>query len=67
MSASKHGVSHFGYVALAWLLKHPSGMIPIVGSTKPERIREAAKADDVELTREEWVSVPDPPRGQGLP
>src|SRR5438874_275116 len=29
-------------VALAWLLKHPAGIIPIVGSTNPESIRDAA-------------------------
>jgi predicted oxidoreductase len=64
--AAKHGVSRT-VIAIAWLLKHPSGMIPIVGSTKPERIREAAKADEVELTREEWYRLLIAARGQGLP
>jgi predicted oxidoreductase len=61
-----HGVSR-SVIALAWLLKHPSGMIPIIGSTKPERIREAAKADDIELTREEWYRLLIAARGKGLP
>mgnify|MGYP001196263563 FL=1 len=44
-------------VALAWLLRHPSGIIPIVGSTKSERIRELAKADEMSLSHEQWYSL----------
>ena len=54
-------------VALAWLLKHPSGIVPIVGSTNPDRIREAAKAADMELTREEWYRLLTAARGEPLP
>jgi predicted oxidoreductase len=54
--ASDHGVSR-AVVSLAWLLKHPAGIIPVVGSAAPERIREAAKADSLELTREEWYRI----------
>lgn len=54
-------------VALAWLLKHPSGIIPIVGSVNPERIRDAAKADELELSREEWYRLLVAARGEGLP
>lgn len=44
-------------VALAWLLRHPSGVVPIVGTANPARIREAAKADQVQLSREEWYRL----------
>ena len=44
-------------VALAWLLKHPAGIVPIVGSTRPDKIREAAGADEVELSREQWYRL----------
>jgi predicted oxidoreductase len=54
-------------VALAWLLKHPSRIQPIVGSTNPQRIREAVKAVDLELTREEWYSLLIAARGEPLP
>lgn len=54
-------------VALAWLLKHPSGIIPIVGSADPADIRESAKAADVSLTREEWYQLLDAARGERLP
>lgn len=54
-------------VALAWLLKHPARIIPIVGSTQPERIREAVAADALELTREEWYRLLLAARGEPLP
>ena len=54
-------------VALAWLLKHPAGIVPIVGSTRPEKIREAADADAIELTRESWYRLLEAARGEPLP
>jgi predicted oxidoreductase len=44
-------------LALAWLMKHPSGIIPIVGSTNPQRIRDATNAEKVELSREDWYRL----------
>lgn len=60
------GVSR-SVIAFAWLLKHPSRIMPIVGSTDPQRIRDAAKADDIELSREEWYRLLIAARGEGLP
>jgi predicted oxidoreductase len=54
-------------VALAWLLKHPSGIQPVVGSINPDRIRQAAKADELELSREEWYRLLLAARGEPLP
>lgn len=54
--ASKYGVSRT-VIALAWLMKHPSKIIPIVGSAKPENIKAAAKADEIELDREDWYKL----------
>src|SRR5262245_26845489 len=54
-------------VALAWLLKHPSKILPIIGSTQPERIREAGKAAELDLTREEWYRLLIAARGEPLP
>ena len=54
-------------VALAWLLKHPARIIPIVGSAKPERIREAAQAEKVQLSRDEWYRLLEAARGERLP
>ncbi len=64
--ASEHGVSRT-VIACAWLMKHPSKIIPIVGSNNPDHIRDAAKADDVELTREQWYRILIAARGKPLP
>jgi predicted oxidoreductase len=54
-------------IAYAWLLKHPSGIMPIVGSTNVERVREAVQAAEMELTREEWYRLLIAARGKPLP
>ncbi len=54
-------------VALAWLLRHPSTILPIIGSTNPQRIREAAQASELELSREEWYQLLIAARGEPLP
>ena len=64
--ARKYDVSRT-VIALAWLLKHPSRIIPIVGSNNADNIRDAAKADDVDLTREDWYRLLVAARGTPLP
>jgi predicted oxidoreductase len=54
-------------LALAWLLKHPSGIMPIVGSTNPRHIRDAARATEIALSREEWYRLLTAARGEPLP
>ena len=64
--AQARGVSRTT-VAIAWLLKHPSKIVPVIGSVHPERIGEAAKAADLDLTREEWYRLLIAARGEPLP
>ncbi len=54
-------------VALAWLLKHPARIQPIVGTVQPDRIRQAAAADQLELSREDWYRLLLAARGEPLP
>ncbi len=44
-------------MAIAWLLRHPAAMQPILGTTKAQRVREIAKAADVEMSRDEWYRL----------
>lgn len=44
-------------VALAWILRHPARIIPVLGTGKIERVRNAAGAEALELTREQWFSI----------
>ena len=53
-------------VVLAWLLRHPAGIQPVVGTTNPDRIRATAQAFDVSLTREEWYALYTTARGEPM-
>ena len=52
----KYGVTDSG-IAIAWLLRLPDRMQPIVGSVNELRINDIAKAADIELTRKEWYDL----------
>lgn len=65
-TAKAHGVSRTA-IALAWLLKHPSEIVPIVGSANPHRIKDAVAADGVEMDREDWYRILVAARGESLP
>jgi len=54
--ASSRGVTNTA-IAIAWLLRHPAHMQPIVGTTNPGRVRDICKASDVKLTRQEWYEI----------
>lgn len=54
-------------VALAWLLRHPSGILPILGTCTPERIAEQAGAASLQLSREDWYELLEASRGSRLP
>lgn len=44
-------------VAIAWLLRIPGPVQPILGSMNPERIRKMSRAGEVKLTRQEWYEL----------
>jgi len=54
-------------VQLAWLLKHPAQIIPVTGTTRPDRLAACSRADEVELSREEWYSLFASARGHEMP
>ena len=64
--ARDHGASRT-VIALAWLLKHPACIVPIVGTTHPDKIRDAVRADTVELSRDEWYRLFRAALGRPLP
>ncbi len=64
--AREHGVGR-AVMAYAWIMAHPAAPIPIVGSQRPDRIREAVKARGVTLSRTEWYRVLTAARGAPLP
>lgn len=42
---------------LAWIMKHPSGIIPVVGTTDKTRLTNAMKALKIELELEDWFLI----------
>jgi len=53
--------------AMSWLMAHPAGIVPIVGSQRAGRIAEAARACEVRWTRQDWYAVFTAARGEPLP
>ncbi len=51
----------------AWLLKHPAGIIPVLGTGKIERVIEALKVFDISLTTEEWFDIYEAGQGHRVP
>ena len=62
-----HGGASPTQVAVAWLLAHPAGIIPLVGSNNPEHIREAAGAAALALSRADWYKLWVAARGAPVP
>lgn len=56
-----------GQLALAWLLKHPARIFPVVGTTKPERIEESAAAVTIELDLQDWFEMLKIAMGREMP
>lgn len=54
--AAKYGVSNTT-IAIAWLLRHPANMQPVIGTMNIERLKDCIKAADIRLTREEWYDI----------
>lgn len=54
-------------IVLGWLMRHPAGIQPVIGTVNPERIRACSQAVDVQLSREHWYALYVASRGQPLP
>ncbi len=53
--------------AYSWLMAHPAGIVPIIGSQQIDRIVEGMAALDVRWTRQDWYAVLVAARGEALP
>lgn len=54
--AAKYDVTPTG-IATAWITRHPADMQVVLGTTKPERVLEAAAGSELRLTRPEWYRL----------
>lgn len=54
-------------ILLAWLLRHPAGIQPVIGTKTPNRIEACKDATQIQLTREEWYDLWITARGVPMP
>lgn len=44
-------------IAIAWIMRHPAKIQPIVGTTNAGRLKDICKASDVNLSKQEWYDI----------
>jgi predicted oxidoreductase len=54
--AKRHRVTSAA-IMLAWLLRHPACIVPVIGSVRPEHVKENCRAEQVTLSRSEWYAL----------
>jgi predicted oxidoreductase len=64
--AAEYGVSD-SQLALAWLLRHPAKIFPVIGTTRPERIEESAASTQVALDLQDWFEMLKLAMGREMP
>ena len=54
--ASKYAVS-IDVILLAWILKHPAGILPVCGTADPARIVNLMKATKIDMDMQDWFAL----------
>ncbi|WP_339685213.1 aldo/keto reductase [uncultured Nonlabens sp.] len=65
--AQELGVSQTEQILYQWLLMHPSGIIPILGTGKIERIKTAVDSFQIKMSLEQWFQIYIASTGKELP
>lgn len=52
---------------LAWILKHPAGVYPVVGTASKERLKASIDATNIELQLEDWFILLEASKGHEVP
>lgn len=64
-------VERYGVAAdvllLAWLMRHPANVFPVVGTTNKERLSKAVQACKIELELEDWFTLLEASLGHEVP
>ena len=60
--AGTYGVEE-DVVLLAWCRRHPTGPLPVLGTTKKERLSRSVRALDLRLERQHWFEILEAGRG----
>jgi predicted oxidoreductase len=65
--AQRKGTESIAALVFAWLLKHPAGIIPVLGTGKLHHIQEASEAFNIILSTEEWFEIYEAGLGHRVP
>ncbi len=65
--SEKYGGATLDQLAYAWVLAHPVGALPVIGTHKIERIQAAASASQLRLEREDWYALWTAAKGHPIP
>jgi len=66
LQARKHGTEPW-VIALAWILALPSVVLPIIGTTTAQRIRDSKRALGLGYSREDWYRLLEARNGKPVP
>ncbi|MDH5380639.1 MAG: aldo/keto reductase [Cyclobacteriaceae bacterium] len=64
--AKRYSVS-VSAIIIAWLLRHPGNIFPVVGTMKTDRLREIAKASEIAIELQDWFMLLKIARGYDVP
>lgn len=64
--ASKYGCG-VNEILITWLHTHPSGILPVIGTTKIERLTQAKNAATIVMEREDWFKLWTASTGEDVP
>lgn len=65
--AEELGTESIDKVIFSWLLKHPSNIIPIIGTGKISRIKNAVDALNLDMSIQQWYKIYIASKGEDLP
>ena len=54
--AARYGVTPSG-VAVGWITRHPANIQVVLGTTRPERVREAVAGSTIPMSRQDWYAL----------
>lgn len=52
---------------LAWIMKHPANIIPVVGTTNKDRLAQSINAAKIDLDTQDWFDILEASMGEKMP
>jgi predicted oxidoreductase len=63
----KYSNADIDQLALAWILKHPSNPLPVIGTGKLDRVKSAAASIDIDMSKGDWFRIWTASKGHEVP